>query len=53
MKGEVAMPSKILLSILTLTAFATFVSACSDRYRNPADDPRNQTTTYPVSIQQP
>lgn len=49
MKREVGMSSRMLLSILALTAFATFISACSDRYRNPADDPRNQTTTYPVS----
>lgn len=28
----------LLLSLLAL-------SACSDRYRNPADDPRNQTST--------
>lgn len=49
MKKEVAVSGRIILSILALTAFSTFVSACSDRYRNPADDPRNQTTTYPIN----
>jgi len=31
---------KVVLLLLLLS-----VSACSDRYRNPEDDPRNQTTT--------
>lgn len=32
---------KAVLLLIPLLA----LSACSDRYRNPADDPRNQSTT--------
>jgi hypothetical protein len=41
------------LSIVVATAIATLSAACTDRYRNPADDPRNQPTETQAPTTEP
>ena len=46
--------SSKLFNVVAITMIsATLFSACSDRYRNPEDDPRNQTTTVSPITQTP
>lgn len=37
------------LALVVATATATLITACTDRYRNPADDPRNQPAETPTT----
>ena len=36
--------TRFYFTLLGCVVLASFVSSCSDRYRNPAYDPRNQET---------